>query len=93
MHALEILLKVQRCSASRGKDFAAEMEVKVGYIGNTVGSRGYLEAGCDGCKLVVCRLGVAYEIIPAGEHFPAKNEIPIVSVTCVLMSVPCHPAN
>lgn len=52
----------------------------------------YLEAGGDGCKLVVCCLWVANEVVPAGEHFPAENEVVIVPVCCAFVGIACHPA-
>lgn len=53
--------------------------------------RGYLEAGGDGCELVVCRLWVANEVVPACEHFPAEIKTSVISTT-IFICIPCHSA-
>lgn len=39
----------------------------------------HLETGGDGGKLVVCSFRVSYQVIPAGEHFPAEIKAVIIS--------------
>lgn len=53
--------------------------------------RDYLEAGGDGCKLVVCCLWVSNEVVPACEHFPAENKVLIVPICCAFIGIACHP--
>lgn len=53
----------------------------------------HLEAGCDGGVLVVCRLGVADEVIPAGEHLPSEGELAFVSVAAANICILGHPAD
>lgn len=53
----------------------------------------HLEAGCDGGVLVVRRLGVANEVIPAGEHLPGEGELAFVSIAAANICVLGHPAD
>lgn len=53
----------------------------------------HLEAGCDGGVLVVRRLGVADEVIPACEHLPGEGELAFVSIAATNIRVLGHPAD
>lgn len=49
-----------------------------------------LEAGCDGGIFVVSGLCVAYEVIPASEHLPAKCELSLLPIPTANISIFGH---
>lgn len=49
-----------------------------------------LEAGGDGGVLIVCRLRVSYQVVPAGEHLPAEGEVPLLSSVPSLICITSH---
>lgn len=54
------------------------------------GCDSHLEAGGDRGVLIVCSLRVSYQIVPAGEHFPAEGEF---SLLCSITSFVCIPSH
>lgn len=50
-----------------------------------------LEAGGDGGVLIVGSFRVSYQVVPAGEHFPAEGEVPLLSSVPSLICVTSHP--
>lgn len=49
-----------------------------------------LEAGGDGSKLIVCCFSISYQVVPAGEHFPAEIEAVIIADPWFIC-ITCHP--
>lgn len=49
------------------------------YTGSPTVRCAHLETGGDGGKLVVCSFRVSYQVVPAGEYFPAEIKAVIIS--------------
>lgn len=59
-------------------------------IALATGCNSDLEAGGDRGVLIVCSLGVSYQIIPAGEHLPAEGEFSLLSSITSFVCITSH---
>lgn len=51
----------------------------------------YLKTGGNGGIFIICSLGVSYQVVPAGEHLPAKDKVILLCSVSSYIGITSHP--